>query len=100
MCWSKNLGLSSIDIQPKMNKNLLLNCIITHSEGNKMILKQGHENFATFLLMSGMCFSSRHYFVTRITVIDKSVREVLAFNVIDNVKTSLVLEYFALLRAQ
>ena len=50
--------------------------------------------------MPGLGFGRGHYFVTGVTIIYKSVGDVFAFNVIDDVVAPFVLENFSLLYTQ
>jgi len=56
--------------------------------------------FSTLFLMPSMGLSSWHDFLTGITIVNKGVRKVLAFYVIDDVVAALVLEDFSLLCTQ
>ena len=102
MCWSKNIGLSSTEIEPKMeNFNFIVNfksCRHIQDQYTwfKNLLYQWHFNFATLLLMPGMSFGSWHYFVTGVTTINKCVWEMSALNVIEDVVAAFVLEDFPL----
>ena len=64
------------------------------------ISNQWHECFATLLSVPRLSFGRGHNFVTVVTIIDKCVGEVFAFNVIDNVVAPFVLESLSLLFTQ